>query len=134
MNRDLKYNSGFTLLEIVIAMLILSIVTAGTYGLFVTNYKFLTEAKHRLQAVNQASTVLERLRIYVSSHSDVPVGAGEAFSNGTSGMQSPTVIGLGGQPEIEGAVTGSQTWDYVVSDVAHTDCKKVTVTVRWGEV
>lgn len=121
-------NNAFTLLEIIVAMLILSIVTAGTYGLFVTNYKFLTEAKHRLQAVNQASTVLERLRMYVSESENLPTDAGTVLTVAT---HAPTEIELGSTPTMEG-VTGE--WDYVVSDVAHTDCKKVTVTVKWGEV
>lgn len=119
-------NNAFTLLEIIIAMLILSIVTAGTYGLFVTNYKFLIEAKHRLQAVNFANTVLEKLRMYVSENPDLPVNAGVALE---PGEHSPNDIGLDSIPSIDGIE--DKEWTYSVSDVTDTDCKKVIVKVSW---
>lgn len=118
-------------MEIIISMLILGIVTAGTYGLFVNSHKFIIEAKQRLQAVNQAGTVLEKLRMYVSEDPDHPENAGEALKV-KEDPYSPTVIGLGETPDAE-ALTNPQ-WDYLVEKVPGTDCSKVTVTVSWEEL
>lgn len=132
-------STAFTLLEVIISILILSIVTAGTYGLFVTNYKFIIEAKQRLQAVNQASAILEKLRMYVSED---PVGPliGAELSNGT---HFPKDIGLDDMPDIDGVSDNESS--YIVEDInwdvegdqalaiAPIDIKKVTVTVKWNE-
>lgn len=138
-------NNAFTLLEIIIAMLILSMVTAGTYGLFVTNHKFIIEAKHRLQAVNYAIAVAEKLKMYVSENPELPENAGVALE---PGEHSPNDIGLDGipsidgiedkewsyvvtdMPSIEGVVEGGK---YLVADLPKTEFKKVTVTVKWSE-
>ena len=45
------YKSGFTLLEIVFAMLIISLTLAGILGLYVTSQKFVSQAGRRLQAL-----------------------------------------------------------------------------------
>lgn len=136
-------SNAFTLLEIIVAMLILSIVTAGTYGLFVTNYKFLLEAKHRLTAVNQAGMVLEKLRVYVTANTIpiLPVGAETAFQGDINGdgnvdehdKHLPSSIGLDEHPDIETGMSGA--WYYLVSEVPDTnsECKKVTVDVVWSE-
>lgn len=60
-------NTGFTFLEIVVSMLILGIVVAGTVGLFTTANKFIANQRRTNQAYNQASRILEQLRYYVSA-------------------------------------------------------------------
>lgn len=127
-----KTISGFSLLEIIIAMLILSIATAGTYGLFVTSYKFITEAKQRLQAVNQAAKVLERLRMYVRADD-----LGNALNPGTylPSSPSPWPTELSSSPTFDSGITGN--WNYSVSNVDATatplTCKRVSVQIIWGE-
>lgn len=124
---------GFTLLEIVVSMIILSIVVAGAYGLFVSNYKLLTDAKHRLQAVNQAATVMEKLKSYVSADPNLPANAGEWGALKTGTNYSPqTQIGLDAVPFITGV--SNPQWKYSVENVTGTDIKKVTVIVNWDEV
>lgn len=49
-----KNTSAFSLLEIVIAMLIISLVVAGLFGLFITSHNFIGNAGHRLQAAQYA--------------------------------------------------------------------------------
>ena len=121
--------AGFSLLEIIIAMLILSIVTAGSFSLYVTSQKHLTGAEQRLDAVNKAATVLEKLRFYVSENPDYPVNADNALAYG-EGL-SPTIIGLDPQP---GEMNNGQ-WFYEVTDDEDptTDWKVVTVAVTWDE-
>lgn len=130
--------NAFTLLEIIIAMLILSIVTAGVYGLFITNYKLLTMAKHNLQAVNQAAKVMEKMRMYVSANDNYPEHAREALALGThDGAYINTNLDLPVVPVIDG-VRGQQ-WDYTVSETRDdrdnlTDLRRATVSVRWDEL
>lgn len=115
--------SGFTLLELVVSMLILSITVAGSFGLITTCYKKINEAKLELQAVNQAATILEQLKTYVR---DDDVG-NNAFTEGDH--NSLTDIGLGIEPEIQNV--SSKEWEYSVG--TDGDNKIVTATVKWEE-
>jgi prepilin-type N-terminal cleavage/methylation domain-containing protein len=135
-------NKGFTLLEIVISMLILSLVVAGAYGLFVSNYRLLVDAKHRLQAVNQAAAVMEKLKSYVSADPNLPINAGNALKTGDlndDGVVDATDVHL---PQSEIGLLASpfmtevanQKWNYKVEDVSGADIKKVTVTVNWDNL
>lgn len=132
--------NAFTLLEIVISMLILSIATAGVYGLFVTNYKLLTMAKHDLQAINQAGKVIEKLRMYVAEvmvpelpeHASLVFLAGNHISVPGPDNDDFNRMILTDTPDIPG--TTGQEWSYSVEDnISSTDCKKVIVTVRRNE-
>lgn len=139
-------NTAFTLLEIVIAMLILSMVTAGTYGLFVTNHRFIAEAKHRLQAINQATAVAERLKMFVS---EVPISEVINGNELLPGEHLPSDIGLESTPSIDGVT--DKEWSYVVTDMPSiegvgeegeevvtdfpfvAEFKKATITIKWSE-
>lgn len=120
---------GFSLLEVVVSMLILSIVIPGVLGILVTASKHLIEARNRLQAAYQSQAVLEKLRWYVSEDPNSPTGAGTVFSIGTT--HSPTEIGLGAYPDMEGA--GSSNWSYVVTEITGTNCREVSATLNWEE-
>lgn len=59
-NRKIK---GFTLLEVLIAMLVLSIGLLGLFGLQTTSLKFNHSSYQRTQATNMAYSLLDRARI-----------------------------------------------------------------------
>ncbi len=124
-------NDGFTLLEVIVAMLILGIVIAGSFSLLHSNQRLLKEAKQRLQAVNQAGAVMEKLRLYVNEAPVYPEQqVGSALSIGSDG-HSPAEIGLAEIPLLE--MTESGTWNYLVEEVPGTngECKRVKVSVNW---
>lgn len=122
---------GFSLLEIVIAMLILSVVVAGIFSLFITSTKFINEAGHRLQAINYARMVAENLKVYVSADPDTPSGAGTALGNGTHDNYTDSGITLLPRDAIVGA-TG-QACTYRVEEIGTSGMKRVTITVSWNE-
>lgn len=123
-------NKGFTLIEIVVSMLILSLVVAGSFSLYVTANGQVNNAKHRLQAVNQAMGVLERLRYYVSVDSNNPENSDQALSVNTG--ISPELIGLPAEPDISDV--SLPRWYYDVKTVSGSNCKEVSVSVKWEEI
>ena len=56
------FSTGFTLLEIVIAFLILSVATAGLFSSFMAARKYVSHSRHRLAAANAARIILEDLK------------------------------------------------------------------------
>lgn len=120
---------GFSLLEVVVSMLILSIVIPGVLGILVTANVHLIDARNRLQAAYQSQAILEKLRWYVSEDPNNPAGAGTVFGIGTT--HSPTELGLDDYPALEGV--GSSSWSYVVTDVPGTSCREVSATINWEE-
>ena len=125
--KEKKREKGFSLLEVIVSMLILSIVVPGTFCLIVTSNSSLEESKQRLQAVNQALAVIERLRYYVSSDPADPVFAGRALADGTD--YSPVIVGLRATPSVES--DSMATWNYDVTSMTDTNCKRVDVAVNW---
>lgn len=118
---------GFSLLEVVVSMLIFSIVIAGNTSLMVTANKIIANSRHRLQAVNRAQAVLERLRFFVSAEPNNPSGL-----NTTTNLlsQSPAQIGMGQTPGMSGV--SFESWSYDVSP-AGSNLKEVTVNLNWSE-
>jgi len=60
-----KYNFNhyaFTLVEIVIATVILAIAVLGVMSAFISGTKLVAASKYRLQAINYAQQILENLR------------------------------------------------------------------------
>jgi|GEM_PF-2692835 len=62
MIKRLKDNISLTLVEVLIAMLILSSSTAGVLGSFSYAYKFIRRAGHKIEALNYARKTQEALR------------------------------------------------------------------------
>lgn len=122
-----KNSRGFSLLEIVIAMLILGLVTAGLFGLFTTSYGFISKAGRRLQAVNYGREVLETLKIYVSANSATPVNAGSAFTNSNF-----SAIGLNASNTF-GGISFSRSYNVTNDPLNATGLRQVRVTVNWNE-
>lgn len=130
---NIKTSSGFSLLEIVVAMLILSLIVAGTFGLFVTSHKFISEAGHRLQAIEYARMVAENLKIYVTADmgtnlsSGTPPGAGNVWS-GTNPTAAPLNF-----PSFGNIIPGA-TCNYSVSNnIPGPNMKQVAINVNWTE-
>lgn len=101
--------NGFSLLEIIVAMLILSIVTAGSFSLYVTAQKFLTDARIRTQMAERTSSVLEEL--------NGRVAAGAILTDSLTEILQRE--GLDGQ------------CSYQVEDNNDISGQTVTLTLRW---
>lgn len=127
---------SFTLLEMIIAMLILSLVTAGIVGLFISSYKFIIQAGRRLQAINYGRQVAETLKVYVSAANIAPApaiagtGPGCVLDEGTN-PHNPTAIGLPtfDIPGITGETCTYTVDEDVTAGGVNTTLEEATITV-----
>ena len=75
----LRQKKGFTLLEVVVSTLVITILAAGMLGAFVGSKIFFNRTRHRIQAYNFAREALERLRAnYAYTDSQMSNGAAHA--------------------------------------------------------
>ena len=99
--KDMMNKNGFSLLEIIIAMLILSITVAGSFALFVTSHKFLADAGRRLYAIERGNAFFEKLQKYVSADSAYSGQVFNVVNVDKEGFGSPLDIVKDPQMEIK---------------------------------
>lgn len=126
--KGMRNKSGFSLLEVVVSIVIMSIAVPGTFHMIMAANEKLAESKERLQAVNQAQAVIERLRYYVSADPDNPTDAGNALADGI-GYSPASYIGMEANPNID--TDPAASWVYDVTSLADSNCRQVDVTVSW---
>jgi prepilin-type N-terminal cleavage/methylation domain-containing protein len=105
---------AFTLVEIIVAMLILGLIVGGMFAVFVGGKKIVIRAGHKTEAINLARQRMEELksRAYASvDESPAPNPESISFSSGISAERRWTV---------DDTIFGGQA-------------KQVTVTVTWTE-
>ena len=107
-------NKGLSLLETVIAVLIVTIVAGGVFSTLVGSKVIFNRARHRLQAFNFAREFQDRLR---SNYGYTDVENNEI----------EPVIDRGELSDLEGTIT------YDVSEPEHGGYKIVNVRVGWSE-
>jgi len=133
---NFKHSRSFTLLEIVIAMFILSVAVAGVFSLFATNYKYIIEAEHRLQAVHYGSMIAESLKVYVSADPANPTGANNALIAGNAKAYTLSGVNIAPVNAFTGISTiNAPTCTYNIADNASgaTGLKEAKITVTWDE-
>lgn len=118
---------GMTFTEIIVAMLILSLVVAGSFAAFSVGEKFTGRAQNRTIAMNFARQTLEGLRNDVRA-STWPGGPGDPLEE-DSGLPHNVSITAGRLPA--GATQSYKVTDVDVDSDSVIDYKIVTVTVNW---
>lgn len=119
-----RHSAGFSLLEVLIALVILSIGLLGLARMQMTGLKYATSAAHRLEGVNLANDILERMRANhaqaVAGDYDIRVGqAPSATGLAQADLEEWKAALAAGLPEGDGAIT--------VKD------RVVTINVQWLE-
>lgn len=111
---------AFTLVEIMVAMIILVTSVAGILTAFLSAKRHILHAKRRLQAVQLGSQKLEDLYQYVRN---------DTWNNVTNKLYP------GSYPSESITLDEINTYNrsYVVSNMAPNAYRKVTVTVQWNE-
>jgi len=111
--------TGFTLLEILVSLLILSIVITGIMSVFIASRRYIVRSRHRLQAANLARQVLEGL------YKDVRQDTWD-----TGGLSVGSSKNCGISCSLDNI---SCTCRYSVNNVSGYDYRKVDVTINWTE-
>ncbi len=101
---------GFSLLEVIVAMLVLSLIAAGMFGMFVGGRGFVIRAGHKTEAINLAQDKIEEFKSMIFGDIN-PTGSPDA------------------ETEFSGGISAERSW--TVGNIA--EGKKVTVTVGWTE-
>lgn len=122
---------GFTLVEVLVAMLILATVVGGVMASFVASQRFITRSTRRLQAANYSREVFELLKAGVNAQYWVdPNGTDKLdlkdWTDCTAdlGINLTNLTAFGGQCQYKvEAALGQPAQGY----------RKVTVRIRWTE-
>ena len=109
--KTVRITKGLTLLEVLVALIILSTAFLGIIMTVVSAKRYTIHSKRRLQAVNAARNVLERIR-----------GTNAAITEGTC-----TTTG-----QFESGVPYTLFVNVTNSSLL-VDCMKATAVIRWNE-
>lgn len=136
---------GFSLVEIIVASILLAVVSAGIFSISISAKKIVSSSTQRLYATDVAQAVLDNMRAYLGA--DQWTGAaGSPFA--TSGWQpgSGYYTFANGQPAFIDSVADifrgtdfdtlyNGRWRYrVINPGGGYDYRKVEVEVVWDEV
>ena len=115
--------TGFSLVEIIISVLIITIMSTGMLGAFVGGQQLINRSSHRLQAMNFAREAYDRLRAnhYYDADPEMTIGNGK-----TPAGDLGTIL-RGGMTAFSTALT------YDVSSSDQSAYKEVIVHVTWTE-
>ncbi len=113
-------NKGLTIVEIIVAVLIVSIIGAGMFSAFVGAQYMFNRAKHRLEAFNFAREAQDKLR------ADYAYTSNPAMVVGVNKPEPSIGSILRGE-----MATLSADLTYDVSEPVANGYKKVTVKVSW---
>jgi len=115
--------TGFSLVEIIISVLIITIMSAGMLGAFVGGQQLINRSSHRLQAMNFAREAYDRLRAnhYYDADPEMTIGGGKTPAGDLGAILK------GGMTAFSTALT------YDVSSSDQSAYKEVIVHVTWTE-
>lgn len=115
---------GFTLIEIVVATLIIVALAGGLFSAFWGAQRFLNRARHRVQAYNFAIEALDRLRSnYKYSDTEMNVANGYLASD----------IGCVISGEMAPLMPLGADLTYDVTEPQVDGYKEVTINAHWNE-
>ena len=134
---------GLTLVEIIVAALLLAIISAGMFSVTLSSRKLTTRAQRRHFATEVAQTVLENLRIYLGAdhweNTSAPLhatslGGSDTWSNWyfISTNNFLNIQDRFGTSQFATRYNGK--WHYkIIDNIGGYDYRKVEVEVDWDE-
>jgi len=135
---------GLTLVEIIVAALLLAIISAGMFSVTLSSRKLTTRAQRRHFATEVAQTVLENLRIYLGAdlwyNTSAPLHANSLGGSNTwsnwhdiddSNDNFLNIYDRFGTNEFATRYNGK--WRYKIINTGGYDYRKVEVEIDWDE-
>lgn len=116
---------GFTLLEVLVASLILAVVGSGIAGVYIMEERLFVRTLHRLEAVNYARGALEKLLALTGGDLEVALKEGD--------HTDPEICDLPDghfKERFKGALS-YRVDEFKVSEI--TNAKRIEVIVKWQE-
>jgi len=143
-NSAVSPQSGFSLLEVLIAVVILSVGLLGLAGMQVTSLKYVTSSLQRTQATSLAYDILDRLRAnpggtYVTvlgtPASNYSSSSGACFGSGAGCSANQTALFdlSEWKTSIESLLPNGQGEVAVQAPGAGTTTREVTITLEWED-
>ncbi len=122
---SLNKSAGFTLVEVVVAVIILLVTAVGVLSSFTASRRYVIRAKHRTASTGFVRQELEKLFRGVRR---------DTWENPTGNPLNPAGVYLGMVSSDFAAVWGGSL-KYTVVNIngAPTSSRKVTATVEWDE-
>lgn len=125
-----KDDGGFTLLETVMAFMIVMIASLGVVSVFMYSVNYNAGGNNRLQAITIAQQQLEQLR---AAKFNAPVGGvSKTDAILAAGTTSTSVTGTDGRPYTVRTVIDDDPSDAAVDTDTSTTLKGITITVTPG--
>lgn len=127
-----KRLTGFTLVEILVALVILALAVGGIMSSFISSQRFISRSQRRLQAANYAREVLEQLRDGVNAQYWASAGNDKLDIKGwTDCIAGPINPPL--QINLATLAAFNARCDYMVVSESATGYRAVTVRIEWDE-
>ena len=136
---NIKNSRGFTIVEALVALVVLSIGMLGMAGLFVTTLRSGGSAISRMQAVSLASDMADRIRANPDGQSAYAAAAATSIGcmgSSTTPCTSATMAAndlFVWQTEIANTLPGSPTGTVAFVPSAGAVPGTYTITVTWSE-
>jgi type II secretory pathway pseudopilin PulG len=129
-NAGMKTESGFTLLETVMAFMIIMIASLGVVSVFMYSVNYNAGGNNRLQAISIAQQQLEQLR---AAKFNAPVGTvSKTDAVLAAGTTTTSVTGTDGRPYTVTTVIDDDPSDSTVDTDTSSTLKGITITVTPG--
>jgi len=129
-NVKCKINSGFSLVELIFAVIMLTVIVFGVVKLQTSNLALTNTQKNELQAhflANEGAEIVEALgKTYIDTNCTVT-----CTKKINSSGSNYTLTDVGGTPEEIGAIPFERTVE--ISNDGLTSAYKITVLIQWTD-
>ena len=137
-----KPQSGFTMVEVLVALVVLAIGLLGIAALYLNSLQAGRTAVYRTEAINLAADLADRIRMnrtaqaaYGTSFTDVEVPVGTCVSTGgCSDVDRASTDQFNWKAEIAEQLPNGEGQVVVTLPVAAGEPASYVVTIRWSEV
>lgn len=117
---DVKKRVGFTLVEMIVSITLIPLIWIGVYIALSANTMFISQAKHRAQAVFLAQQRLDLMR-------------SDAYANLTTTVVPNITIDTRGTAGVGDDLTGTMNVTVVATIPLNIHYRQVTATINWDE-